>query len=134
MKNNERVTYFPQYFLLREAIRSLSYAIRPHPYTFAAGERKRAFVFSIWGIFWIGLIPLVLTFGRFRFMVNDLAGKFGQMPLSQWPGAEAFRVIALSLFAWLVSFLGTPFYTLTSKPFLTKSNPGDSRSDEITPD
>lgn len=134
MKINERVTYFPQFYLLRDALRSLRYAIQPHPYVFAAGERKRAFAFSIWGILWIGLIPLVITFGRFRFIVNDLAGKYGQMPLSQWLGAVAFRAIALFLFAWLVSFLGTLIFTWSSKPFLAKSNPGDTHSDEITPD
>lgn len=134
MKHNDRVTYFPQFFLLRDAFRFLSYAIRPHPYVFAAGERKRAFAFSVWGIFWIGLIPLVLTFGRFRFMVNDLAGKFGQMPLSHWLGAVSFRVIVLSMFAWFVSFVGTLICSWTSKPFLAKSNPGDARIDEIKPD
>ena len=134
MKNNDRVTYFPQFFLLRDALRFLSYAIRPHPYVFAAGERKRAFAFSVWGILWIGLIPLVLTIGRFRFMANDLAGKFGQMTLSLWLGAVAFRAFALFLFAWLVSFLGTLIYAWSSKPFLAKSNPGDTHSDEIEPD
>ncbi len=129
MVNDDRVTYFPQIYLLRDAIRSLRYAIRPHPYVFAAGERKRAFAFSIWGILWIGLIPLVLTLGRFRFVVNDLSVKFGQMPLSKWLGSVAFGVIALSIFAWFVSFLGTLIFAWTSKPFLAKSDPGDSHVD-----
>lgn len=134
MANDERVTYFPQFYLLRDALRSLRYAIRPHPYVFAAGERKRAFGFSIWGILWIGLIPLVLTLGRIRFVVIDLTGKFGQMPLSQWLGAVAFGVIALSIFAWFVSFLGTLIFAWTSKPFLAKSAPGDSQVDESESD
>lgn len=130
MVNDDRVTYFPQIYLLRDALRSLRYAIRPHPYVFAAGERRRAFAFSIWGILWIGLIPLVLTLGRFRFVVNDLTGKFGQLPLSQWLGALAFGVIALSIFAWFVSFLGTMFFSWTSKPFLAKSDTGNSEADK----
>jgi len=134
MVNDKRVTYFPQFYLLRDALRSLRYAIRPHPFVFVAGERKRAFGFSIWGILWIGLIPIVLTLGRFRFVVNDLTGKFGQMPLSQWLGAVAFGVFALSIFAWIVSFLGILIYAWTSKPFLAKSAPGDPLVEESESD
>lgn len=134
MGSSERVTYFPQIFLLRDALRSLSYAIRPYPYVFGADERKRALAFSLWGILWIGLIPFVLTIGRIRFVVNDLASRFGQMPLFHWLGAVAFRAILLSIFVWLVSFVGTLIFAWTSKTFLVKSNPGDCREDEIRPD
>ena len=134
MANKEHVTFFPQFLLLRDQIRSLLYAIRPHPYVFAAGERKRALALSLWGILWICLIPLVLTFGRFRFVVNDLSVKFGQMPLSNWLGALAYRAIILAIFAWLVSFLGTLIFAWTSKPFLAKSGPGDYDANEIRPD
>lgn len=134
MGTSERVTYFPQFFLLRDAFRSLSYAVRPHPYVFAAGERKRALAFSLSAILWIGLLPLSLTIGRIRFVVNDLAGKFGQMQFSHWLGATAFRVFVLSIFVWFVSFMGTLIFAWTSKPFFAKSNPGETRTEGIKPD